>query len=103
VYYNVPVASVRLDPELERQIERAARKRKQSKSDFMRDAAREKANEVLNEEGKPSSLWDVVDAAGQGLDSTPIRTEWGEHLLERHKREVADFRRKLARRRARPG
>jgi predicted transcriptional regulator len=96
------MASVRLDPELERQIARAARKRKQTKSDFIRDAAREKANEVLNENKNRSSLWEVVDAAGRDLDSTPIETEWGDYLLARHERETKEFIAEVARRRARP-
>ena len=46
-YYNRPMTSVRLDPELEARLERAAALRGESKSDFIRAAVTDRIDATL--------------------------------------------------------
>lgn len=46
-YYNDPMASVRLDPDMEARLARAAERRGESKSDFMRAAVSERIAATL--------------------------------------------------------
>ncbi len=93
-YYNDPMASVRLDPDLEARLERAASLRGESKSDFIRAAVADRVEATLG-----SSLADrlahVIGQIDLGESDLSERAHEraGELIAEQHRAEVERWQR----------
>jgi predicted DNA-binding protein len=88
-YYNRPMASVRLDPELEARLERAAALLGESKSDFIRQAVTERIDATLaaSPAERVAHLLGAVDLG----DKVAYRVDeaFGAEVLREHRAQAA--------------
>ena len=92
-YYNEPVASVRLDADLEARLERAAAVRGESKSDFIRAAVADRINATLGTSlaDRLAHVIGQIDLGGGGAESAHELA--GELMVEDHRAEVERWQR----------
>jgi hypothetical protein len=93
-YYNWPVASVRLHPELEARLERAAALLGESKSDFIRHAVTERIEATLaaSPAERVAHLIGAVDLGGQAAGRAD--EAFGALVLREHVAQGAAWRRR---------